>query len=329
MDAEKPTYPFDVKEENADYVSNYSPAKYSAGAHAVPPTISCHRSPGTRTKGSRHFLALLLVPLVSALLTSCGGGSPNAGGAPTQPGTPSVPPTPPSANTGPVVTIAAVRPTASETYTAADTGVFVIRAVGAHRTQLLVSLTLGGTAVNGADYSLERVVSVPIGADSAMLRVLPFSDGVVEGDESLVLTVVPGDGRVGLETLYTVGAQSTATVTFKDAISETLPFVIGTPFRGRLARRAQVDTFVVDLTSSQSARMVMTYVGGGSNSLRPVIETVHPPGPRVLSPLVVRGDTLEQAIGGGGRSGTWRILVSHPSMQGGYTYYQMLITRTP
>lgn len=242
-----------------------------------------------------------------------------------------MPTTPPSANTGPVVTIAALRPTASETYTAADTGVFVVRAAGAHSTQLLVSLTLGGTAGNYGDYFLENVVSVPKGADSAIIRVVPFSDGVAEGDESLVLTVVPPpvDNRVGYETLYTVGAQNTATVTFKDAISETRPFVVGTLFRGRLARREQVDTFVVDLTSSQTGHLTMSYNQSGPNTRPPSVQTVHPPGPRTLWPQGLSGNTFDQGIGGS-RDGTYRILVSDPNLQGGdYTYYQMLITRTP
>ena len=70
-----------------------------------------------------------------------------------------------------------------------------------------VSLAIGGTATNGADYAtIANTVVIPSGATTASVVVDPSVDGTVEADESVILTVIAGTG-------YTVGVPGIATGT--------------------------------------------------------------------------------------------------------------------
>jgi hypothetical protein len=107
----------------------------------------------------------------------------------------------------PVVTIAASDSTATES--GPTTGTFRVSRTGGTGSALTVFYTLGGTAVSGTDYTLSPApssVTIPAGASSKTITVTPINDVVMEGNETVVMTLSPRSN-------YTVGSPSSATVT--------------------------------------------------------------------------------------------------------------------
>ena len=86
-------------------------------------------------------------------------------------------------------------------------GLFTITRSGGTSVSLTVNLSLGGTAVQAADYSaLGNSVTVPAGAASTTLTVAPLPSTTYVGSETAVLTLVASS-------TYALGATSSATVT--------------------------------------------------------------------------------------------------------------------
>lgn len=76
---------------------------------------------------------------------------------------------------------------------------------------ITVQYTLGGTAEHGVDYQpLSGVVEIPGGVRAVGIPVVPIPDGLVEPQETVVLTLLEGEG-------FLLGAPATATVTLDDA----------------------------------------------------------------------------------------------------------------
>ena len=74
-----------------------------------------------------------------------------------------------------------------------DPGEFRITRSGDTSAALTVNYSVGGTATNGSDYqTLSGVVTIPAGASSATVRVLPIDDRVVEAPELVTLTLTAG-----------------------------------------------------------------------------------------------------------------------------------------
>ena len=112
----------------------------------------------------------------------------------------------------PQVSVSASDAAASEA--PGNAGSFTVTRTGQTEAPLVVSLTVGGSATNGADYALlGATVTIPAGAASAVVSVLPVDDNAVEGPESVTLSVAPGSG-------YTVGSTSSASVTIADNDSD-------------------------------------------------------------------------------------------------------------
>lgn len=109
----------------------------------------------------------------------------------------------------PVLTISATTPTANEAGPIA--GEFTITRAGSSDFTLATHYTIGGTATNGTDYAtLASALDIPIGASSATLAVQPVLDTLVEGNETVLLTLSP-------DAAYTLGTSTSATVTLADA----------------------------------------------------------------------------------------------------------------
>src|SRR5688572_24542509 len=73
-----------------------------------------------------------------------------------------------------------------------DTGHFTITRHGPTNMQLLVFFMLGGTASNGVDYlEVQSPVTIPEGARQARVPVVPLHDSHVEGEERVILRLVP------------------------------------------------------------------------------------------------------------------------------------------
>lgn len=106
----------------------------------------------------------------------------------------------------PVVTITANGPNASEPGT---NGQFTLTASPAPASAITVNLAVTGTATNGTDYStIANTVTIGTGG-TASVNVNVVDDAVVEGSESVIVTVQSDTG-------YTVGTPASATVTIAD-----------------------------------------------------------------------------------------------------------------
>ncbi|MBW4481833.1 MAG: tandem-95 repeat protein [Tildeniella torsiva UHER 1998/13D] len=80
---------------------------------------------------------------------------------------------------------------------------------------LTVVYTLSGTATNGTDYTtLPSTVTFAAGATTATVTVAPIADALVEGNETVILTLVDG-------ARYTLGANTTATITLTDPANQS------------------------------------------------------------------------------------------------------------
>ena len=76
----------------------------------------------------------------------------------------------------------------------AKQGKIKLKRTGDTSAPLVVSYTVGGTAQSGVDYeALPGTIEFPAKKKSATIRVRPIADGLLEGPETLELTLVPGD----------------------------------------------------------------------------------------------------------------------------------------
>jgi autotransporter-associated beta strand protein len=102
------------------------------------------------------------------------------------------------------VSVEATDSTASET--GGDTGTFTITRTGNNTSALTVNFTMGGSASNGTDYTtLTSPVTIPANQSSMAITLSPINDGVIEVDETVILTLASGAG-------YAIGTASNATV---------------------------------------------------------------------------------------------------------------------
>jgi hypothetical protein len=121
-----------------------------------------------------------------------------------------VEPSPSPVPTVPSITVALAQPSVQEDGT--SNLVYTFNRSGSTALPLSVNYTLGGTAINGTDYSLSgpssgsNTVTFAAGSSTASLTLDPVADGVVEANESVILTLATGSG-------YTVGTTAPITGT--------------------------------------------------------------------------------------------------------------------
>ncbi len=131
----------------------------------------------------------------------------------------------PFTNSPATVTIAATDANSSETVPGAmpNPGQFTLTRSGApSNSALTVNLAIGGTATNGVDYTtIPNTVTFAPGATTAVINLNVIDDGLVEGTESAVLTVMPGSN-------YVVGTAANATVNVIDNDVSTGTFTLYT-----------------------------------------------------------------------------------------------------
>ena len=99
-----------------------------------------------------------------------------------------VTPAPAARPTWPTVSLSSADTSASEP--GANTGSFTVTRIGATNAPLLVSYSLGGTAVNGSDYNaLSNFTLIPAGANSTGVTVTPIDDLWAEGTETISVSL--------------------------------------------------------------------------------------------------------------------------------------------
>ncbi|MFD2569251.1 putative Ig domain-containing protein [Spirosoma soli] len=114
--------------------------------------------------------------------------------------------------TGSIVSIQATDANAAET--AADPGVFTITRTGSTTAPITVNYVVGtgtGQAINGTDYNptLAGTVALDANQTSATITVTPVDDALIEGNESVVLSLTTGEG-------YALSGSRSATVVIAD-----------------------------------------------------------------------------------------------------------------
>ncbi len=155
----------------------------------------------------------------------------------------------------PTVTVTASDPSAAEAGT--DPGAFTVRRAGSTSGSLSVRYAITGTATAGSDYTaLAGSVTIVAGSESATITLTPIDDALVEGDETVVLTL-------NADPAYAAGSPDTATVTIADndpagffAQSETTVY-------GKRTSGSYLDTQAADGVSEQLKEQLY---GGGKKS---------------------------------------------------------------
>ena len=124
-----------------------------------------------------------------------------------------------------VVTIVATIPTASEAQ--AVPGQITINRGEAGAAPLTVYLTTGGSATSGLDYVALDGATIPAGATSVVVPVVPIDDAAVEQTETISVGVRQGPG-------YIPGAAALATVTLlsDDVAADLVVTAVSVPAKG-------------------------------------------------------------------------------------------------
>jgi hypothetical protein len=111
------------------------------------------------------------------------------------------------------VNVTATDNAASEPGTDTATLTFTRTTAGNPAAALSVFYTIGGSAINGNDYSaIGSVVNIPANQTSATVTLTPFADNNVEGAETMTVTILANNG-------YAIGASNAATITIADSVT--------------------------------------------------------------------------------------------------------------
>jgi len=156
----------------------------------------------------------------------------------------------------PYVSAIAIQPNASESGTR---GIITVTRTGGAATALTVSYTLGGNAQNGVDYQrLNGSVTIPAGASSADVIIVPIDDTDTEIDEPLYLMLAPGAG-------YIVGTPNAVTVMIADNDQQptraTVTVVATDP---NASESGDPGVFTVSRTGSTATALTVNYTLGGN-----------------------------------------------------------------
>lgn len=91
-----------------------------------------------------------------------------------------------------------------------DTGMFLFTRTGPTNTDLVARYTISGTAASFDDYeNVPWWIRIPAGASSASLQIAPVDDTLIEGDETVILTLQSSSD-------YDLAGTGTATVVIHD-----------------------------------------------------------------------------------------------------------------
>jgi hypothetical protein len=158
----------------------------------------------------------------------------------------------------PTVTIVATDAAAAEA--GANVGVFRISRTGSTTAGLAIATARSGSATNGADYLTVGINTViPIGAAFVDVTFTPIDDAVVEGDETIVVTL-------SANAAYTLGTPNSATVTITDNDSvPVLPTVtIAAPDSAAAEAGLNPGNFAITRTGPTGGPLTVNLSIGGS-----------------------------------------------------------------
>ncbi|MFN8310592.1 MAG: choice-of-anchor L domain-containing protein, partial [Chitinophagales bacterium] len=106
----------------------------------------------------------------------------------------------------------------SSTYEGCVNGTFTISLPTAPSTNQIVTYTTAGTATNGVDYNtLPGTLTIPAGSTTATISLVPISDGIVEGTETVKIRLIdPCSGLVYDSASITIKDPPTSVLTVDD-----------------------------------------------------------------------------------------------------------------
>jgi hypothetical protein len=137
-----------------------------------------------------------------------------------------------------------------------DAGTFTVSRSGEPINAMTVSLAIAGSATAGSDYqALPTHVSLPAGASSVSLDVVPVSDAVSEPSETVVLSIAPGAD-------YDIGTPSSGTVTIANATLPTVSLIVSDGSASEAPGNGGV--FTVTRTGAKTAPLTVHFAMSGS-----------------------------------------------------------------
>lgn len=169
----------------------------------------------------------------------------------------------------PVVRVVPSHESAEERH--AVPGVFTVRRGGAAGSSLTVRFSLSGTAASGADYtpSATGAVTIPAGADSATVDIVPAEDRTIEGSEFVNLTLTP-------DASYAIETPADARILIDDARIIALD-----PASVNLAESAGTATVVVRMSAPLGVPVSVPYALSGTAT--PGSDVTIPASPLVIA----------------------------------------------
>jgi hypothetical protein len=154
-----------------------------------------------------------------------------------------------------VVSIVATNNIATED--GGQTGLFTISRTGGTTGDLVVNLTVGGTATLGTDYAgFSTPVIIPNGQTSTTQTIYGIPDGLYDGDESIIVTVASGGG-------YSIGTSNAATVTLKDSNTQTISVTTISSIADQ-SDTSRKGTYRISRDGSTVAALTFSYVMTGT-----------------------------------------------------------------
>ncbi len=155
----------------------------------------------------------------------------------------------------PVVTVADTITTASEPSTP---GQFTVSRTGATTSALTVNFTVSGSATSGADYvSIGTSVVIPAGQSSVALAVTPIDDALVEGTETVTLSIAAS-------ATYALGTITVASVNIADNDTSSLPVVTIVASDADAGEPSNNGAWTVSRTGSTASALAVTFSTSGT-----------------------------------------------------------------
>jgi len=117
-----------------------------------------------------------------------------------------------------------------------------------------VSITYSGTATHNEDFEGPTSVNIPAGALSATIELRPIIDGIVEGEETIIVTLAPGNG-------YTIGEPSSHQITLLDFDINTFTIAGVVNYNGFTSGKLYVEAFTDEMQEFEKRRITIADPG--------------------------------------------------------------------
>jgi hypothetical protein len=137
-----------------------------------------------------------------------------------------------------------------------DPGSFRITRSTTSTSSLTVNLTVSGTAANGTDYTaIAGTATIPANATSVDVAVTPLNDAILEGSESVIITLALNGSA------YDLGGNRTQTMWIRD---DEVPTVTVAASDAAAAEPSDPGTFTLTASAAPAANLTVNYTMGGT-----------------------------------------------------------------